>query len=194
MSSFIGLVAAVCRWVPFLQLRSIQHPLPSHRANFGPSCAKALLATGRRHCQGLVGKAKGREGKKKRRASAVSCAWMPPIEKGGWVLGPVSHKALGRRRHVKWVKRPWITKGTSVLPSSRRAGGLGGLAGLGRFPPRCRLGEWTWQIPALACQAKPFPMRPEVAGARIRDACRTGPQLRFLPSTLCSREEVCCVQ
>lgn len=107
--------------------------------------------------------------------------WGSPPERRLWADGVTSNGTRG----------PWIPKGRHVClydklyPSSRRAGGLGGLAGLGRFPPRCRLGggggghEWTWQIPALGCQAKPFPMRPEVAGARIRDACRTGPQLRF---------------
>lgn len=174
-------------------------PLPSTLVQSTTRCpltAPILAPVVPRRCWQLVGaivrgwegKQRGRKErkkKKKRRASAVSCAWMPQLRRGGRMLGTsLPQGALGGRRHVKWVKRPWV-------PGSRRAGGLGGLAGLGRFPPCCRLGEWTWQIPALACQAKPFPMRPDVAGARIRDACRTGPQLRF---RLSSRERgVLCV-
>lgn len=67
------------------------------------------------------------EGEKKRRASAVSCAWMPQWRRGGWVLGiSLPQGALGGRRHVKWVKRPWVPKGTSV---SQAPGGLAGWAG-----------------------------------------------------------------
>lgn len=49
------------------------------------------------------------------------------IEKG-WVGVGVSlpKGALGGRRHVKWLKRPWIPKGTSV---SQAPGGLAGWAG-----------------------------------------------------------------
>lgn len=78
-----------CRWGPFFQLRSIHHPLPSHRANFGPSCAKALLAIGRRRCQGLVGKAKGKEAKerkKEKKETRIRCfVCMDAAIEKGWV-------------------------------------------------------------------------------------------------------------
>ena len=78
------------------------------------------------------------------------------IEKGWVGVGITSPEAFWAGGvTIKWVKGPWILKGTSVSKAP------GGLAGLGRFPPCCRLAEWTWQIPAFACQAKPFPMRPE---------------------------------
>lgn len=83
-----------------LRLGPIHHPLPSHRANFGPICAKASLPTGRRRCQGWVGKAKGKAGGRERRAeekeTRTRCfVCMDAAIEKGWVgVGVTSHEAL----------------------------------------------------------------------------------------------------
>lgn len=132
-----------------LPLTSVNPPslasmLPSHRARFGPSRAKPLLAAVRRRCQGLRWEAEARvqgsaQQKKNRRASAVSLCMAGMVAAVG--ITSFSQKALCADGVTSnGDKTSLDPKGRHVCLSVSKLQ-AGGRAELGRFPPRCRLGR-----------------------------------------------------